>query len=119
MVTLCQDAVNEFQKTIMMEEGDSFVVEIINNLKDNLEDYEKLQILIEKAIDIQQAGRGEYMIKPSFSENLGILNDRIEQTKEKVEKLRKDTAKELGVDSDEIRLIDSGTHTFLFEVNKK
>jgi DNA mismatch repair protein MSH2 len=88
----------------------------LDDLSTNLEDFEKFEEMIEQSIDMGRAKRGEYIINPSFSPKLGELNRSIEQVREQIEELRKETADDLGID---VKLIDNNTYTFVFEVNKK
>lgn len=88
----------------------------LEDLRTNLEDFEKFEEMIEQSIDINKAKRGEYIINPSFSPKLGELNKNIEEVRAKIDELKDQVADDLGID---VKLVDNNTYTFLFEVNKK
>lgn len=81
-----------------------------------LQDFEKLEEMVEKAIDLNKAKEGEYLINPNFNNKLMSLNNEISKVLKTIDKIKKDVEDDLGVN---IKLVDSATHTYLFEVNKK
>lgn len=81
-----------------------------------LNDFEKLEEMIEKAIDLEKAKEGEYLIRPQFSNRLKEISNEISVILKQIEKYKNETEDELDL---EIKIVDSGTHTYLFEVSKK
>lgn len=55
-------------------------------------------------------------MNPKFSKKLLELNEQIESTMKKIEKIRQSESAKLGIN---ISLSDSANHTFVFEANKK
>ena len=88
----------------------------LDDLRGNLEDFEKFEEMIEQSIDMNKAKRGEYIINPSFSPKLGELNKNIETVAQKIDELREQVADTLGID---VKKVENNTYTFVFEVNKK
>ena len=83
-----------------------------------LVDFEKLEELIEEAIDIRKARIEEYVVKPGFSDELTELErerqevlNKMEEEREKVEDLLRS---EKGV-----KLVESKSMGFVYEVKKK
>lgn len=82
-------------------------------------DYEKLEELVEMSIDFNMVSRYEYVINPQFSEELKLLKEKINDTKREMEEFRIATMEDLGVDKEKtLRLIESGSYTYLFEMAK-
>ena len=101
---------NDKENTDILKENylDPFVV--------CLKDFEKLEEMIEKAIDLEKAKEGEYLIRPQFSSKLKDLSNEICKILKDIENLKKSAENDLGI---EVKLVDSNTHTYLFEVPKK
>ena len=83
-----------------------------------LVDFEKLEELIEEAIDIRKARIEEYVVKPGFSDELRELEserqevlNKMEEEREKVEDLLRS---EKGV-----KLVESKSMGFVYEIKKK
>lgn len=88
----------------------------IEPMEECLRDFEKLEEMIEKAIDLEKARDGEYMIRPQFSKRLTELSQEIGKTLKEIEKVRKGAEDDLGI---EVKLVESNSYTYLFEVSKK
>jgi len=90
---------------------------LLTPFAENLADFEKLESLIEKSIDIQNVtDRNEYKVNPQFSETLKLIDDRMKKVQDEIESLRKKESAILGLD---IKMIQSATQTYLFESKKK
>ena len=81
-----------------------------------LKDFEKLEEMIEKAIDLDKAKEGEYLIRPAFSSKLKELSNEISKVLKDIERLKGVVENDLGI---EVKLVDSNSYTYLFEVSKK
>ncbi|KAM3146905.1 hypothetical protein pb186bvf_001059 [Paramecium bursaria] len=79
-------------------------------------DFEKLQNLIEKSIDLNKASKGDFMINPKFSDTLQQLSKQMVAAMQDIEQVRLKTEQELSIS---VNLSDSSTHTYVFEAKKQ
>ncbi|CAD8043757.1 unnamed protein product [Paramecium primaurelia] len=84
--------------------------------EENLSDFERLEEMIEKSIDLSKAYTGEFIVNPRFSEKLMQLSKNITQCMNDIENVRLETETELGIT---VTLIESGTYTYIFEAKKQ
>ena len=85
--------------------------------RENIDNFEKLEEMIEKSIDLSKIYEGEYMISPKFSEKLTEINQRIVQTRKKLDTLKESISDDLG--GIDVKIVESNSHVFLLEVKKK
>ncbi|EAR92979.2 DNA mismatch repair MutS family DNA-binding domain protein, putative (macronuclear) [Tetrahymena thermophila SB210] len=91
--------------------------EFLIPLGEILENFEKLSSMIDQSIDMEKARRdNEYQVSSKFSPTLAELAKQMKQIMKQIESLRNEYAQELGV---EPKLVESTTHTYLFESKKK
>ena len=106
----------EFLSNKMLDESNAIVKHYLNELKNNLNDFEKFEEMIEQSIDMEKAKHGEYLITSSFSPKLSQINKELNKFLAQIESHRKIVEKDLNID---VKVTDSNTHIFLFESNKK
>lgn len=87
-------------------------------MKGTLEEFKKLEKMLEECIDIGRAKQNDYMINPAFSSELKTLNQEINKVKRKMDTLREKVENDLNI-TKSVSLIPSNLHTFIFEVDKK
>lgn len=102
----------------IMEENHSLRTQILNPLKDTLEDFSKLKSMLEECIDIAKAKTNDYMINPDFSPDLKQLSIEIAKIRKKMDSLKKKVEDDLQ-SSKPVNIVDSNLHSFVFEVDKK
>lgn len=68
-----------------MDENHSLRTEIFNPLASTLEEFEKLQKMLEECIDIGKAKQNDYIINPNFSPELKQINNELMKAKRKME----------------------------------
>lgn len=74
----------------MSQKGNILLSEYFRDpLLDTINGFETLEEMIEKCIDLTKAYSGEYIVNPRFSEALKKLSERIKQTLEDIESIRK------------------------------
>ena len=81
-----------------------------------LEQFERLETMIEKSIDLTKAYSGEFIVNPKFSEKLQNLSKEIAKCMSQIEEIRVQTESALEIP---VTLIESGTHTYIFEAKKQ
>jgi len=91
--------------------------EVIEPLSATLDEFQKLKKLLEDCIDIGKARQNDYIINPGFSPELKAINEQTTEVKRNMEKLRQAVDDDLNV-SKPITMVESGLHTFVFEVLK-
>lgn len=69
-----------------------------------------------KYIDLEKAASNEFIVRPGFSEALRETHERIQRCKKQVERIRQVESEKLGI---EVKLVESNTHSFVLEANKK
>ena len=106
------NTLGKFEKESTMILKDNY----LDLFEDCMKDFEKLEEMIEKAIDLEKAKEGEYLIRPQFSNKLKDLSIEISKVLKEIEKLKTTAESDLGID---VKLVDSNTYTYLFEVSKK
>lgn len=60
-----------------------------------LADFERLEELVEKMVDIQKASKGEYLIRSSYSQELSDLEEQMEGIFSQMSQVVKETEKDL------------------------
>lgn len=85
-------------------------------LQQIIEDFSQLEHLMERAIDLEKVQSNEYVVNSKFNEKLNSLNKQILKSQGEIEKLRKQVEDEFSMD---VKLIESNSHTYLFESKKK
>ncbi|XP_047531319.1 DNA mismatch repair protein Msh2 [Vanessa atalanta] len=83
-------------------------------------DLEKFQQMIEATVDMDAVERGDYLVKPSFDEQLQSLADQLETLQSSAEKELNKAARELGLDAGKtIKLESNPQNGFNFRVTLK
>ena len=108
----------DFLKSLSLEHDHEITKWYVEPLKEYLTEFEKLKAMIEESIDISQVKAGEYIINPDFSEELKKLDEDIQWTYQKIEKLKDKIQEELGLRKN-INIQEHTVHGYLFEVDKK
>lgn len=79
--------------------------------------------MLDDCIDISGARQNTYVINPNFDPALKEINKGIKEIKARMDDLRRAVERDLKVPTGAARrgvqLVDSGLHTFVFEVDKK
>nr|XP_026489789.1 DNA mismatch repair protein Msh2 [Vanessa tameamea] len=83
-------------------------------------DLEKYQQMIEATVDMDAVERGDYLVKPSFDEQLQSLADQLETLQSSADKELNKAARELGLDAAKtIKLESNPQNGFNFRVTLK
>ncbi|EGR30181.1 hypothetical protein IMG5_138850, partial [Ichthyophthirius multifiliis] len=91
--------------------------QLLNPLFELQNQFNKLQSMIKQSIDLEKAkSQNEYMVNPMFSPALTEISKKMKTIQSEINSLKQEYARELGV---EIKIVDSNTHTYLFEGKKK
>lgn len=107
----------EYLGGYMSDEAEPLMKYFLNDLRQCLQDFAKFEELVEQSIDMDRARKGEYVVNPAFSPKLGEIDKRTKRALESIERHRQEVSDDLG--GLDIKLIESNTHTYLFEVSKK
>lgn len=91
---------------------------VLAPLQETLEEFSKLQELLEKCIDIDKAKQNDYVINPDFCADLKGMSQGIEKALGKMRDLRRHVENDLCVNKT-IDLVPSESYTYVFEVDKK
>lgn len=59
----------------------------------------KYKEMVEQIIDVDAIGKGEFLVRPSFDEDLQVLKDTMDRFEEKMDKIHSKTIEDLGCDS--------------------
>ncbi|KAK5650302.1 hypothetical protein RI129_001331 [Pyrocoelia pectoralis] len=93
---------------------------IIDPICDVLLDLERYQDMIEQTLDLDLVDRGEYFVKPSFNEQLQDLTNKKLKIEEKMQKVLRSAASELGFEAGKsIKLECTEQHGYFFRVTLK
>ena len=118
MITTLENLVNYLKENVVQEEH-PLKTEVIDPLEGTLEEFSKLKTMLEECIDIGKAKQNDYIINPDFSPELKEISNQINDIKNnKMEQLRRAVEKDLGTNKP-VNIVDSGMHTYIFEVDKK
>lgn len=80
----------------------------------------KFLALVEVAVDLDQLENGEYMISPSYDDNLSSLKNEQESLEMQINKLHQKTASDLDLAIDKALKLDKGTQFgHVFRITKK
>ncbi|XP_060801503.1 DNA mismatch repair protein Msh2 [Amyelois transitella] len=83
-------------------------------------DLDKFQQMIETTIDMDAVDRGDFLVKPSFDEQLQSLSEQLEQYQSAAEKELNKAARDLGLDAGKsIKLEINPQNGFYFRVTMK
>ncbi|XP_047525278.1 DNA mismatch repair protein Msh2 [Pieris napi] len=95
----------------------SSLAEPISELNDDLE---KFQQMIEATVDMDAVDRGDFLVKPSFDEQLQLLHEQLENIQLSAEKELNKAAKDLDMDAKRsIKLENNPQNGFYFRVTLK
>lgn len=95
----------------------SSITEPISELNDDLG---KFLEMIETTVDLEAVDRGDFLVKPSFDEQLQNLYEQLEQQQSLAERELNKAAKDLGLDAGKtIKLENNPQHGFCFRVTLK
>ncbi|KAM3965060.1 DNA mismatch repair protein spel1 [Aphomia sociella] len=84
------------------------------------EDLNKFQQMIEATIDMDAVDRGDFLVKPSFDEQLQALSEQLEKLQSSAEKELNKAARDLGLDAGKsIKLESTPQNGFCFRVTLK
>ncbi|XP_075975314.1 DNA mismatch repair protein spel1 [Anticarsia gemmatalis] len=84
------------------------------------EDLGKYQQMIETTMDLDAVERGDYLVKPSFDEQLQNLSEQLEQLQTSAEKELSKAARDLGLDAGKtVKLENNPQNGFYFRVTMK
>ncbi|XP_053691688.1 DNA mismatch repair protein spellchecker 1 [Sabethes cyaneus] len=70
---------------------------IYNPMKDTLADLKLFKAMVEQILDLEAVGRGEYLIKHTFDDQLKEHKDKMDEIEQKMKRLLSKVAKELGL----------------------
>ncbi|CAK1555301.1 unnamed protein product [Leptosia nina] len=95
----------------------STLSEPISELNDDLE---KFQQMIEATVDMEAVDRGDFLVKPSFDDQLQVLHEQLEKYQISAEKELNKAARDLGLDAKKtIKLENNPQNGFCFRVTLK
>lgn len=78
----------EFLNENVMDEKHVLRTEMIDTLSEQLQEFEKLKVMLEECIDIGKARHNDYMINPEFSPELKELSKMQNGVRKQLEVLR-------------------------------
>jgi DNA mismatch repair protein MSH2 len=95
----------------------SFLVDPIQEIRNDLDKY---QDMIEEILDLELVDRGEFLVKRTFSPELNEISESKQRIEEKMQKLLRNAANDLGFDEDKtIKLECNDQHGYFFRVTLK
>ncbi|XP_063826756.1 DNA mismatch repair protein Msh2 isoform X2 [Ostrinia nubilalis] len=95
----------------------SSLSEPISELNDDLNKYQQM---IEATMDMEAVERGDFLVKPSFDENLQSLGEQLEQLQSSADKELNKAARDLGLDAGKtVKLETNPQGGFCFRVTLK
>ncbi|KAL0880170.1 hypothetical protein ABMA27_002639 [Loxostege sticticalis] len=95
----------------------SSLSEPISELNDDLNKYQQM---IEATMDMEAVDRGDFLVKPSFDENLQNLSEQLEKLQSSADKELNKAARDLGLDAGKtVKLENNPQGEFCFRVTMK
>lgn len=95
----------------------SSLTEPVSELNDDLD---KFQQMIEATLDMGAVERGDFLVKPSFDEQLQSLNEQLERLQSSAERELGKAARDLGLDAGKtIKLENNTQNGFCFKITLK
>ena len=99
---------------IKLNEEETFIVNILNEISGDFENYAKL---IESSVDMQRAEEtGEFHVNPNYSQNLKEIDEKIKMIEKSINILGKEVGDQLNLD---IKFMQTAKFGKIFEANKK
>lgn len=89
---------------------------LLDPIGELLKDMEKFLVMIEQTLDLDLVDRGEFLIKPTYDEELQELFTKKQEVEEKMQKVLKRAVEELGLDSKKMKLECNDQHGYFFRV---
>ncbi len=81
-----------------------------------LADFERLEELVEKMVDIEKAQKGDYLIRSSYSQELSDLEEQMDSIRKQMDQVVRETSSDLNCG---VSLQENNTHGYVMEVDKK
>ncbi|XP_063906201.1 DNA mismatch repair protein Msh2 [Zophobas morio] len=107
--------------TILKEIGNPCIKSaLIHPIEEIRNDLERYQNMIEELLDLDLVERGEFLVKRSFSPDLDEIFENKQRIEEKMQKLLRNAASDLGFEEDKtIKLECNDQHGYFFRVTLK
>lgn len=101
-----------------MEDDEPSLSEFTEILKDCFSDSMKVKNLIEQVIDFDALAQHIYRILPHFDESLGNINQKVDQIKEDMEKMKDKIASDISIESEKVKLERGTNDRFHFRISR-
>ena len=101
-------------------EGDSLPAlqdNFIKDLQEAQRDLDNFYKMIESTLDMEEVNKGQFLVKPSFDENLADLREQLDELDGKLLQAKNRAAKDLGQDS--LKLDESAHQGFYYRLTLK
>ncbi|XP_039452393.1 DNA mismatch repair protein spellchecker 1 [Culex pipiens pallens] len=93
---------------------------VLDPMKDTLGDLKMFKSMVEQILDLTAIERGEYLVKPTFDDQLKEFKQQMDEVESKMKRLLTKVADDLGLDAgSSIKLDFVGHHGFHFRISLK
>lgn len=93
---------------------------VLDPMKDTLGDLKMFKSMVEQILDLTAIERGEYLVKPTFDDQLKEFKQEMDEVESKMKRLLTKVADDLGLDAgSSIKLDFVGHHGFHFRISLK
>ncbi|KAF7348478.1 DNA mismatch repair protein 2 [Mycena venus] len=102
------------------EEYSALIEELyLRSLRSFNENLEKYSDMVEHTIDLEELDRHNYVIKPEYDDNLGVIAEKLNETRDGLDKEHKSVGRDLELELDKkLHLENNQTYGYCFRVTK-